>query len=664
MATPPEQPISGRYRGRRGDFEAELRIDVDGARPTHRVSADYFEIRGDTHVYSGSMIVDAPTVRGSRAGLMITGRGRASWDTRTNDVRVTIARGRAGSPATARLLHLSARGEVRGQFDCRYESAAFRKAYIEEAVEHGVTRFASYDTGALPAGSPPRTLTHLTAFGEAGIEMVRTRGDVSIAADANDSWSDAELQAAMAQHFSLYADAEEWAIWLLHARLHDRDKLDPGHPRVIGLMFDRWGRQRQGCALFYAAMSGTLPEFQRIQLFTGVHELGHGFNLLHCFQKSLAIPPVPSRPKAASWMAYPERYPAGADAFWRAFAFQFDDPELVHLRHAMRDDVIMGGNPLAAGAAFELDAGAEAGTGYDSGLRLALEAPARLPYGFPVTVDFELSGTTSEGRQAPSVLGPRAASVDVLIRRPDGTTVVFEPFLRHCRLDDAALLRAGDPPRTGSAFIHYGKHGHPFDRPGRYHCTARCSLPDGVSVVSDVVHVEIAAPVTRDDHAAAELAFGDDQGALMSLVGSDSPQLQAGNDALRTLVERYPHHPVAAVPKLVLSTNAARVFKSVQPDGSVRRRPSQPQEAAMLMGSMPGLETSLRSAGLGEDRVPRPEVSAELLRRLAGPAATGTLHPYIRSRFNEIEEAAYQVLASGRREPVRSPARWRPIRPR
>ena len=51
-------------------------------------------------------------------------------------------------------------------------------------------------------------------------------------------------------------------------------------------------------------------------------------------------------------MNYPDRFPGGEEAFWPAFGFEFDDLELAHLRHAFRDDVIMGGSPFLADAAL------------------------------------------------------------------------------------------------------------------------------------------------------------------------------------------------------------------------------------------------------------------------------------------------------------------------
>jgi hypothetical protein len=645
----PYRPVSGRYRGRGGGFEVELRIDVDGARPMNRVSADYFQLRGDKTVYAGSMRVDAPTLASSRTLLMLTGVGYSSWDTETSHVNVTIPRSSPSTPAAnATLSHCTADGHVLARWECRYEAASFRQASLEEAVQPGVQRFESYDTGALRAGCSPRTVTHLSAFEDAGIEMVRTRKPVMLESSfaANTSWSDSELHAAMMQYFSGFADVPQWKIWLLHARLHDLDR-GSAEPKLLGLMFDRQGKQRQGCALFYQAMAGTSPPRRRDQLFACVHELGHGFNLLHSFQKSRAIPPVPSRPGSATWMAYPHLFPGGETAFWREFAFQFDHLELDHLRHAFREDVIMGGNPFQVGAAFEQDPIPEAVQQEDPGLRLTLAVQPVLPYGVPVTVDYELSGTTRQGRHAPSCIGPRPGNLDIEIRRPDHTAIAFEPLLRHCRADDGRVLRLGDPPVRDSAFIHYGKNGFVFDSPGRYEIRARCAVSNGLFVLSNVSRIDVRPPVTRADHAAADLAFGDEQGVLMSLVGSDAPQLRQGNEALQTLVERYPRHPVASVPRLVHATNMARQYKAIQLDGSVNVRDSLPQEAATILHRTRGLEAFLHPAVIGSNEGARPRAVAQLLSQVPTDAISArVLHPFVRSRSGEIAMVIPQLLAS------------------
>jgi hypothetical protein len=641
IARASEHGISGRYVGTHGNLKIELRVDVDGARPLNRVSADYFRHDCDDWVHTGSMSVDAPKITCSPSMIVIAGAIRSSAPTDTHVVKVAIPRVRArGQPASAWVSFVARNGRIQGRYACCYECESFRDVVLEEDKESGVECFESYDTGALPSPASPRSLTFIDAFRDAGIEMVRTREPGVIEAPPDSAWSDAELHAAMVQRFTAFADVPQWAIWLLHARRHEADRAGRGN--LAGLMFDQRGRQRQGCALFYDGFGGVAgAERTRIQLLAAVHELAHGFNLLHSFEKSLAKPPIPSRPTSATWMAYPHRFPGGQDAFWSQFAFQFDDLECAHLRHAFRDDVIMGGNPFTAGAAFEEDAREQALRREQPGAVLRLSAATALPYGMPVTVDYELAGTTRTGRLAPSVLGPRARNLEFEIRGPTGITIGFEPLLRHCRLDDAVLLRAGGPSVRDSAFIHYGRNGFAFDQPGRYEVRGRCSLPDGSRVVSNVVRIDVRRPVTRADKDVAALAFGEQQGTLMSLVGSDAPQLRDGNDALRTIAERYPRHPMATVARIVLATNAAREFKSIGRDGSVDVRQPQIRQAMTILRGATGLDQPLALQQptiriRGSEQPLQRLVAALLTQSPAGRDAAHAVTPFIRSRVTEI----------------------------
>jgi hypothetical protein len=208
------------------------------------------------------------------------------------------------------------------------------------------------------------------------------------------------------------------------------------------------------------------------------------------------------------------------------------------------------------------------------------------------------------------------------------------------------MLRAGDPSVRDSAFIHYGRDGFAFAQPGRYEIRARCALPDGLFVLSNVVRIDVRPPVTRADHAAADLAFGDEQGALMSLVGSDAPHLQRGNEALQTIIERYPRHPIASVSRVIHATNAAREYKAIQVDGSIRVRASSPEEAAAILRGKPGVEV-LRAAAADSDEGAMSRAVKQLLSRVpTDPISAHVVHPYVRSRFNEITMILPQVLAN------------------
>ena len=628
--------VTGRYRSGGTPFQVELRVDIDGTRPTMRVSADYYSVAGATINYFGSMRVDAVSVAISPALVTITGIGTYTWSAGAPRVKITIPRVPVpSSPGAATLQHLTLAGAPGATYICKYVSRFLRSVLFEQDRQDTVAApFVSYNTGSLSSGGPARTLSVAAAYAEAGIEM-QTAGVTDVIntseTGANGTWSDPELHAAMVRHFSLWRDLPQWAVWLFHAQLHD---LGPG---LYGIMFDQIGRQRQGAAVFYQSLAGTTADLQRLQLYTCTHEIGHCFNLLHSWQKSLAIPPLPDRPASLSWMNYPWRYPLGGPgAFWNAFPFQFDDQELIHIRHAFRDAVIMGGNPFRVGSALEDPEGWRDPVEDQSGLKLELRAPKSFAFGVPVSVDLELSATTSRGRRVPQRLRPRNGNVEIAIRQPSGRVLVYKPLLHQCALDDIVVLDADTPGITETGFVHYGKDGFYFETPGNYRLRARVVALDGSVVLSNVLDLRIQSPVTREDDEAATLMFGDEQGTLMYLMGSDFEELKAGNEALREVQERFPNHPLAAVAKLVQGVNDAREFKLVGPDNKVTVRPPNTEAANQLLAGVIDVTGARKAAGKAKDLDSIRKAVATHVRDTASKEVEPDVAAYIKSRRREI----------------------------
>jgi hypothetical protein len=187
------------------------------------------------------------------------------------------------------------------------------------------------------------------------------------------------------------------------------------------------------------------------------------------------------------------------------------------------------------------------------------------------------------------------------------------------------MLRAGDPPRRDSAFIHYGKRGFAFDNPGRYQLRARFAQPDGRVVVSNVASIRIMAPASRVDSRISELIAGDPQvGKLLSLMGSDARALKRGDDRLTQVISRYPTHPVAMVARLAQAANLAHGFKRVARDGRVEVRKPAPHEAAALV------------ADVVEHRPQR-----QAGRRIQiKPGVDSSVEGFIKSRIREITASA------------------------
>jgi len=584
----PMRPVSGRYRSPASSFQLELRVDVDGRRPMRRVSGDFYQISGATTNYFGSFIVNSPAVSVGPAAVTIRGLGEYTFAAGAPVVQVTIPRRNiARPPAPATVQFFSTSGAPGTSYHCPFESAYFRTVRLETdcVSDVGTPVFSSYNTGSLPSGGPARTLSVVSAFAEAGIQMLPTAGgDVIHIGEAGDArWSDAELHASMERHFTLWRDLPQWAVWLLVAQLHEYG------PGLLGIMFDQRGRQRQGCAVFHAGLGGVTPQKLREQLFTYVHELGHCFNLLHSWQKALATPPGTNRPNALSWMNYPWRYPLGGEAaFWAAFPFQFDDGELVHLRHAFRNRIIMGGNDFAVGAGLEDTSFLATPLRDVSGLRLEISGPKSLALGEPVVLKLSLSLADGAAKTVHPHLHPNLGAVQVAIRKPDGRVVAYDPIIDHCMGRAETQIGPGEAIED-SAYIGYGHDGFYFDQAGIYQIRAIYPALDGSQVASNILSLRVRHPVTAAEEELAELFFGEAQGMLLALLGSDAESLAGGVKAFEEVLAKHGKHPMANYARLVLGVNAAREFKTITPETETRlavRRPKAEESAQLLSAAI------------------------------------------------------------------------------
>jgi hypothetical protein len=582
----PKRRVSGRYRGSSGAFQVELRVDVDRTRPMNRISADFFQVSGGTTSYAGSFVVNSPVVTVSASKVVIKGLGSFTFSAGAPVVQVTIPRRTILQPqAPAALQFFTTSGSPGALYSCAFESIRFRAVRIETDRVSNVSGavFSSYNTGALPSGGPARNLSVVSAFAEAGIELIPTAsGNVINISEAlaNATWSNAELHASMERHFSLHLDTLQWAVWQLAAERHD---LGGG---LYGIMFDQQGKQRQGCAVFHHGIGGSTPERLRLQLYTYVHELGHNFNLLHSWQKSLATPPAPNRPLSLSWMNYPFNYPApgGEATYWNQFAFQFDNEEVIHLRHAFRNNIIMGGSNFAVGSAFEQDLMPDL-IRDDSGLSLTISThQKKFKLGEPVVLELALKTTDARGRSVHTWLHPNFSLVQVAIRKPSGEVLPYEPFIHHLVGERSQAIKPNDVVRD-SAYIGYGKDGLYFDQPGDYEIRASYVALDGSTVLSNTLTMRVGYPVGSVDEAVADLLMGEAQGTLFYLLGSDAESLRSGNEAFDEVLAKYPDHRLADYVRLVKGINAGREFKTIteEEDRTVTVRAANPKESAQLL---------------------------------------------------------------------------------
>jgi hypothetical protein len=572
--------VSGRYLGQLGSFQLEARVDLDGAHPLGKLSGDFFVTSGGTTSYFGSFIVDSPVVTRTPTQIVARGLGRFTFAAGAPVVQVTIPRRSIFQPPAAATVQFFTTGGAPGStYVCAFVGVGMRRVTIEtDRVSDVVTPvFNSYNTGSLPSGGPARSLSVASAYAEAGIEMVPTGGNGvvnTVEAGPNHTWSDAELHASMVRHFSTFRNAPQWSVYQLVCQLHDLG------PNLYGIMFDQLGSQRQGCAVFHQGIGGTTAEKLRLQAYTYVHELGHCFNLLHSWQKALARPPGVNRPSALSWMNYPWNFPGGPAAFWSSFPFQFDQPELTHLRHGFRNHVITGGDPFITNSALIDPQIAVEPIRDDSGFRLTIEAQhPSYALGEPVAVQLTLSVTDRRGKVAHPHLDPRTAMTTIVIRKPNGDVVAYEPFVEHLVDNQPQFLPDGEVIEE-SAYIGYGSGGLYFDRPGNYKVRAIYLAPDGSQVFSNAADVKVRYPLNQVDEDLADLLIGEEQGTLFALLGSDSESLASGNRAFDTVLDKYAKHPLADYVQAVRGVNLARTFVTVDDSAPNRAQVRKPDLGA------------------------------------------------------------------------------------
>ncbi|WTW92505.1 hypothetical protein OG216_03550 [Streptomycetaceae bacterium NBC_01309] len=606
--TTPTQPVSGRYTLADTETTVDLRVDLEGERPLHTVSGDIFRTVGGTTTYADSFRAAAPDVRVHDDRFVVRHGSVAFANTsdRTH-LELTLPRSPVGAPRGH--VHLVLRRPDATAADTwtgAFASPMFRTVDVEFDHMDGMSAIDEYDTasGPTPPGYRNRTLTLASAYAEAGVEL-RTAGSTNVVTDTSCDllWSESELHAAMVANFSLHRDVPQWRLWAFVATYFTVEG-------VAGIMFDTEGSQRQGMAIFQRLLHDFGHRRNNVEFHTYVHEIGHAFNLLHSWQKDRAVPHAPLGPLNGlgelSWMNYPQKYrsPAGngSPAFWSAFPFHFSTDELRHLRHGFYRHIVPGGDDFLTHAAMDLGTAEAFAAPFadETGLRLELGGKSVFEYGEPVMAGIKLcrTGTRGDVTVTPD-LGPKGEHTAYLITDPQGRSRVFRPIARLCTghgpVGTTVTLTEAEPAVHGNAYLGFGSEGLYFADPGRYRITAAYVAPDGSRVVSGTRTVVVRHPVDRAAQEVGELMTGSQQGTLLAVLGSDAPQLQAGNDALREVTEKHGSHPLAAFARLAIGANAGRHFQHLRGTRIEVRQPDIKESVTQLTAA---IEASTGDAGL------------------------------------------------------------------
>jgi hypothetical protein len=475
-------------------------------------------------------------------------------------------------------ITLSGAGIVPKKYALTFESKYFDPMEIEvDQVANAGGIVTSYDTGShpnRPASMANETLSLATIYQRAGFEATLSPSTTIIpttGAGANGTWSDGEMHNAMVTYWSRFANKPQWAMWVLYAARHDIGR------NLGGVMFDDIGpNHRQGTAIFTDSFIKDVPAGdanpaawqKRMEFWTAVHEMGHGFNLAHAWQKSLGAPeypgtnpwvPLTNQPESRSFMNYPYNVAGKTPAFFADFAFRFSNEELLFMRHAPRRFVQMGNSNWFVNHAFEAPEPTEQSGRWALEIRPNREVNA---YRFlePVAMEFKLSNTSNQALAVDQHLLEDGAHVTVFVQREGGTTRQWRPMITSCHETHEEHLKP-QASIFGSHLISASTDGWLIDEPGFYKVQAAINLGAEV-VVSNVQRLYVAPPGSNEEVRLAPAYFTEDVARALAFKGA--PALSAAMSTLEEVMNRCANNPAALHASLALATPQLRDYKHLE----------------------------------------------------------------------------------------------------
>ena len=585
----PLTPISPRFGSE------ELRVDIDGFKPTMTVSGTISRLFGGRLTWIARVTKDPAT--GAWTGPISYRDGTTSLRPQAsvsvqltggpfrpvNRKAVATFSGGTGNPVTLTY---------------NFEQAAFRQVAFEYDTVSDATAVTSHNPATHPnhaPTAPSSTLTLESAYARLGIQVTKTGGDSVIPTPAG-TWSDQEMHDAMQAHWSRWADAPQWAVWVLFARLHDTGT------GLGGVMFDDIGvAQRQGTSIFSGSFIAQPPAgeanpgawVERMRFWTAMHEIGHAFNLAHSWQKSLgtAWVPLANEPSALSYMNYPYNYPSGLDAFFAAFEYSFSPDELLFLRHAPDRFVRMGAEPWFSNHGFEQEVFDElraAATG-PLELEVRVHRESSFEYLEPVVAELRLKNVSS----TPMVIDAntlRGDGLAIVASKDGGETKRWLPFARYCMAPAPQVLQPGEAIYE-SVFLSAGTGGWLVSEPGTYTICAAMESEGGAGALSKPLKIVVERPADNDAERLAGDVFTKEVAHTLAFGGSRV--LTGANETLQQVADQLPESRAAVHANSVLGA-------PMMSDGKVLVTDDDGNEAAEVVAASPEEGRELLAAALGD----------------------------------------------------------------
>lgn len=593
----------------------ELRLDIDGFYPQLVASGTSF--RGGTTVVHWIAKLERFTDRPNHFVGAIWYKDPANAVFPFNRVDIQVNPGFTLSLDTAAVIFS---GPVirPATFVFKHKSAFFHTMNFEYDFQEGITPDVCYDTSTHPnhpASLPHEKLTVETVYRRAGFDVSTTPGDrVPIAgAGLNSQWSNQEMHDAMQVYWSHFANAPQWAAWAFFAGQHEMGS------SLGGIMFDSTGAyQRQGTAIFYNSFISQPPSndpnpaayVERMKFWTGVHELGHTFNLAHSWQKALGVSwiPLQNEPAALSFMNYPYLYPGtptpSEQAFWANFEFRFTNNELLFMRHAPGKFVEQG-----FAAWFDHHGFEQANVSPDSALKLEVRTNRSTPifqFMEPAMLELKLTNSSAQPVLLPEDTLQSVESMTIIIKKDGQPARQFRPFAQYCR---KAVKRVLNPQESlyDSLFIASGLNGWQISEPGFYTVQVALHMEEQ-DIVSNPLRLRVATPLGFEQEFLAQDFFSEEVGRILTFDGSRF--LKKGNDTLREVAEKLKDQNVAIHARVALGMTDAREVKSLEFKAPAGRFASAGLSGASIACKRPDLDAARKEfAGI----LKRPGLAAESL---------------------------------------------------
>ncbi len=369
-----------------------------------------------------------------------------------------------------------------------------------------------------------------------GWDITVDESDANVAEPSGQSWSDAELHAAMlARRDASNLDAE-WRYHVLAVRRLDSTSR--------GIMYDAYGGDsnnvpREGCAISSHWVIPNAPQWGTVQgvrfgLATGpyfrtaVHETGHAMGLYHNtadngYMNTTGV--IANNSLAPGVVAFPGN-----------IQWSYNSEDAKRLRHMPDIHVRPGGTPFGTSYASTPISPTDM-TEEVEGLELSVTSLMdAVPLGAPVRIDVELRNVGDEPLFAPSTLSMKSGLVRGKVVDSAGIVRTFVPLLRCVEEQPMDVLKKDNSIRHSITLLR-GAQGALFPAPGNYRIfvDVHWDAGDVEAVVTGQADVMVT-PAEDEKHARAALKVLSTPDALLTLVfGGD--HLKDGIEAIKMALD-------------------------------------------------------------------------------------------------------------------------------